>query len=86
MKRFDAPTTLSVLFKVVNEAPPLPSMLNSNVDHELEAACLKAMANDPADRYEGARQMRAALRAVQKSLEMLTRPDGRQRRSAATLD
>ncbi len=61
---FDAPTALSTLFRVVNDTPPLPSTLGPDVDLRLEAICVKAMAKNAADRYDNARQMRAALRPV----------------------
>jgi hypothetical protein len=61
---FDAPTPLTTLLKLVNEEPALPSSLSSYVDLKLEAVCLKAISKKPEDRYQSAREMRAALRGI----------------------
>ena len=61
---FDAPTALSTLLRLLNEEPQAPSVLSSRVDPKLEAVCLKAMAKKPEDRYQSAREMRSALRAI----------------------
>jgi eukaryotic-like serine/threonine-protein kinase len=61
---FDAPTALSTLLRLLNEEPQLPSALSSRVNPELESVCLKAMSKKPADRYQGAREMRSALRDI----------------------
>jgi serine/threonine-protein kinase len=61
---FDAPTPLSTLLKLVNEEPARPSSLSSYVEPKLEEVCLKAISKKPEDRYQNAREMRAALRFV----------------------
>ena len=48
----------------VDKAPPRPSALVDGVDPRLEAICLKALSKKPADRYAGAREMRAELRSL----------------------
>jgi serine/threonine-protein kinase len=61
---FDGPTPLSTLLRLVNEEAIPPSVVNTGTDLQLESVCLKAMSKKPADRYQTAREMRAALRAL----------------------
>jgi serine/threonine-protein kinase len=61
---FDAATPLDIVLKHISEPPPRPSTRAANVDHRLEAICLKALEKDPADRFQSAREMRQALREV----------------------
>jgi serine/threonine-protein kinase len=60
---FTAETALGLVFKQVNEAPPRPSSIRLDIDPQLEAVCLKAIAKRPEDRFQTAREMRSALRA-----------------------
>jgi eukaryotic-like serine/threonine-protein kinase len=53
----DAP--VAVAFAHVNEAPPAPSSLDPTVPAALDALVLKAMAKDPAARYQSALEFRA---------------------------
>jgi serine/threonine protein kinase len=41
-----------------------PRKLDASLDPALEAVCLKAISKKPADRFQNAREMRAALRAA----------------------
>jgi serine/threonine-protein kinase len=59
---FDAPTPVGIVVKHQTDEPRPPSSVNSAVDPRLEAVCLKAMRKRPADRYQTARELRAALR------------------------
>jgi len=59
---FDAPTALGLVVKHQTEVPAPPSSLRAGVDPRLEAVCLRAMAKSPADRYQTARELRAAIR------------------------
>ncbi len=61
---FDAETALGVVLKHVTEEPTPPRAINPRADEGLEAICLKAMQKKREDRYQNAREMRAALRAV----------------------
>jgi serine/threonine-protein kinase len=58
---FEGPDAVSVALKQVNEQPLPPSRINPEIDPELEAIMLRAMAKDPAERYNTADQMRTAL-------------------------
>ena len=61
---FDADTPVAVALKQVNEQPPAPRSLNSQIDPGLEAIIVKAMQKNPAARYQSADEMRKDLLAV----------------------
>jgi serine/threonine-protein kinase len=53
-----------VLAKVLNTDPTPPSRLRARIDPRLEAACLKAMAKDPAGRFGSMGEFADAVRPV----------------------
>jgi serine/threonine protein kinase len=59
---FDADSALSVMLMHINEPVPDIHLLNRNVPDGLVAIVEKALAKDPNDRYQSARQMASALR------------------------
>jgi len=59
---FDAPSPIGLVVKHQTELPPPPSSLREGIGAALEAVCLKALAKAPADRYQTARDLRAALK------------------------
>jgi len=61
---FTAQTTLQLLQKVVNEAPPAPRSKNAEISAELEALILKAMAKKKEDRYQSAAAVADALKKL----------------------
>jgi serine/threonine protein kinase len=61
---FTGDTPLSIVLKHITEPPPPPKSIYAGVNPALEAACIKAMAKAPVDRFQNAREMRAALRAA----------------------
>jgi len=64
----------SVLYKVVNEEPVLPSSLNSDVDPAVEAVCLKAMQKHPSKRYQDVRELITALRQARHGVQTKRKP------------
>jgi hypothetical protein len=52
---------LTVLSRIIHEAPPPPSRLRKDLDPALEAVLMKALAKEPDGRYRTAREMREAL-------------------------
>ena len=58
---YDADTPMAVALAHVREPLPLPRELNAGVPEPLEAVILKALAKKPADRYQTAGQLAAAL-------------------------
>jgi eukaryotic-like serine/threonine-protein kinase len=58
---FEAETTWALVAKHLEEEPPDPRKLNSDVPPSLAAVIVKAMAKDPANRYATATEMHDAL-------------------------
>jgi len=54
---------LAVLAQIVNDRPPPPSSLRPDLDRALEAVVLRALAREPKERYQSAREFREALAA-----------------------
>lgn len=59
---FEADTPLAVLMKHVNDPLPLPREIDPSIPESLQRVILKAMAKDPAHRYQSAAEMARALR------------------------
>lgn len=61
---FTADSLVGILYKHVSEPPPAPSAGNADVTPEVDAIVLKALAKDPAERYQRASQMKAEIHAA----------------------
>ena len=64
VRLFDRPSEAAVLNAVATLTVRPVSELNANVPAELDAICKKALARDPADRYQSAKVMAAEIAAV----------------------
>ncbi len=60
---FEGDSAYFVAMKHITD-PPLPPSQITAVDPALEAVCLRALSKAPRDRFDNAREMRAALRAT----------------------
>ncbi|MBN1221214.1 MAG: protein kinase [Anaerolineae bacterium] len=58
---FEADTPLAVLMKHLNDPLPLPRKINPAIPEPFERVVLKALAKDPADRYQSAEAMARSL-------------------------
>lgn len=58
---FEGENAVAIAMKQVAEEPPLPSSLNPEVGPALDAVVMKALAKDPAERFQSAAEMTAAL-------------------------
>ncbi|MFD6894251.1 Stk1 family PASTA domain-containing Ser/Thr kinase [Rhodococcus sp. NPDC060086] len=58
---FKGDSPVAVAYQHVREDPPLPSSVNQQVPAELDSVILKAMAKNPANRYQSAAEMRSDL-------------------------
>ena len=78
---FDADTPLAILMKHLNDPLPLPSKLDPSLPPSFEQIVLKALAKDPADRYQSATEMLSAIQNMRQSLSgeirgMASPPEG----------
>ncbi|MEV5647961.1 Stk1 family PASTA domain-containing Ser/Thr kinase [Nocardia sp. NPDC052254] len=58
---FTGDSPVAVAYQHVREDPKLPSLVHPGVPRELDSVILKAMAKNPANRYQSAAEMRADL-------------------------
>ena len=77
-------TARMLLLRIQEEEPRPPRKLDESIPVDLETICLKAMAKEPAGRYEGAGALAADLRRFLAGEPVLARPEGRLARLART--
>lgn len=65
---FEGENPVSVAVKQINEAPRSPRSLNPSIPKSLEAIVLKALAKDPAQRYQSAYEMKEDLQRYAQGL------------------
>ncbi|HEY6683835.1 MAG TPA: PASTA domain-containing protein, partial [Propionibacteriaceae bacterium] len=58
---FVGDSPVSVAYQHVREAPTPPSQFDPEITPQIDAVVLKALAKDPADRYQSAREMKADI-------------------------
>ncbi|MFL6026541.1 MAG: Stk1 family PASTA domain-containing Ser/Thr kinase [Friedmanniella sp.] len=61
---FTGDSPVSVAYQHVREAPVPPSQLDPVITPDIDAVTLKALAKDPQDRYQSAREMKADISRV----------------------
>ena len=71
---FTGDSPVSVAYQHVREAPIPPSQLDAMITGMTDAVVLKALAKDPADRYQSAGAMRADVARLLGGQEVLARP------------
>ena len=65
---FTGDTPLEIAMKHLSEIPRPPSELRPEVPHDLDSVVLRALAKDPAERYQSAEEMDADLARVAEGL------------------
>jgi serine/threonine protein kinase len=80
-KPFQADTPMAVLVKLSSEPLPRPTEFTPKLPKAVEQVLLKALAKDPANRYQSMGELAAALRG----LAQKAKPDRRQKVAKATL-
>lgn len=71
---FQGDSPVSVAYQHVREAPVPPSQLDAMISPGMDAIVLKALAKDPADRYQTAAAMRADIGRLLSGQDVLARP------------
>ena len=61
---FSGSSPVSVAYKHVGEAPPLPTTIDTSLPPVLDAVLTNLLAKDPADRYDNADELRAELQRI----------------------
>ena len=67
-------TPRMLLHQVLNDEPRRPHSLNENIPRDLETICLKAMAREPARRYQSAAELAEDLRRFLRGESISARP------------
>lgn len=61
---FAADTPIALIIQSITNPPPAPSKINPNVTPELELIVLKLLSKKPEDRYQSAKEAKAALKTA----------------------
>jgi serine/threonine-protein kinase len=61
---FSGDSPLSIVVQHISNAPALPSAGNADISGDIDSIVLKALAKDPADRYQTAWEMKADVESV----------------------
>ena len=71
---FTGDTPVAVAYKQVNEMPAPPSSVNPEVPSQLDAVVMRALAKNPANRYQTADEFRADLERARQGQEVQATP------------
>jgi len=71
---FTGDSPVAIAYKQVNEAPVPPSQLNADVSPRLDAVVMKALAKNPANRYQTAAAFSADLERVRQGQDVEATP------------
>lgn len=68
---YEGSSPVNVALQHINGTPTLPSALNSSIPTGMEQIIMKAMAQNPADRYSSAEELQQAIEMFQKNPKMV---------------
>jgi serine/threonine-protein kinase len=71
---FTGESPVAIAYKQVNEPPVPPSLVNAEVPPSLDAVVMRALAKNPANRYQAADEFRADLERVRQGQDVQATP------------
>jgi serine/threonine protein kinase len=84
-KAFDAADPAALVSRIENEMPASPSAMNSKIHPAVSALIMKALAKDPAERYQSARELLDDLEKCKENGSKKAAPDGKKAASAPNI-
>jgi serine/threonine protein kinase len=83
-KAFDAEDPVALVSQIENEMPPNPSSVNAKIQPAVGALIVKALAKDPAERYQSARELLDDLEKCKENSKKIA-PDTKKKTPAANV-
>ncbi len=84
-KAFDAADPVALVSQIENEMPASPSAVNSKIHPAVNALIMKALAKNPADRYQSARELLDDLEKCKENGNKKAAPDAKKTASAPNI-
>jgi serine/threonine-protein kinase len=84
-KAFDAADPVALVSQIENEMPGSPSAVNSRIHPAVSALIMKALAKDPADRYQSARELLDDLEKCKENGNQKAAPEAKKAASAPNI-
>src|ERR1035437_1153590 len=84
-KAFDAADPVALVSQIENEMPGSPSAVNSRIHPAVSALIMKALAKDPADRYQSARELLDDLERCKENGNQKAAPEAKKAASAPNI-
>jgi len=78
---FHGESPISVALKHIQQKPVEPSQINSDIPEEVNKLIMKAIAKDPADRYQDAYEMRQQITYCLKNLKNKSKNNSKKEKS-----
>ena len=84
-KAFDGADPVALVSRIENEMPASPSAVNSKIHPAVSALIMKALAKDPAERYQSARELLDDLEKCKENGNKKAAPDAKKTASAPNI-